>query len=113
MNIFQPIKLNMYLLFQYTVSLQVEETISKNCLIHPSSSNHVQYITMSCYEECCYLAAKTHFLLPIPVTATSDFSHKIGESPSFLLEDNFVNWRVGGRQCNLDPILRALLFYPS
>jgi len=62
---------------KYMVSLQVEETISKNCLLRPTASNLVQYVTMSYYEECCCLATKTHFLLPIPVTATSDFNHKI------------------------------------
>lgn len=62
---------------KYSVSLQVEETISKNYLIHPSHSNLVQYITTSFHEECCCLATKTHFLLPIPVTATSEFTQKI------------------------------------
>lgn len=63
---------------RYTVCLQVEEVISKECLLHPSSSDLVHYTTMSSYEECCLATVKTHFVLPIPVTATAEFSHKIG-----------------------------------
>lgn len=62
---------------KFTVSLQVEETISKSCLLQPSSSNFVHYITLCRHEECCYHTTKTNFLLPIPVTATPEFTHKI------------------------------------
>jgi len=59
--------------------LQTEEKMSKNCMITPTTKDPIHYITLSRHEECCYLATKTNFLVPIPITATSEFSHKLGE----------------------------------
>jgi len=63
--------------FKYSVVLQIEETLSKNCLIDSSTSNLVHHLSLCRFEECCYMATKTNFLLHIPVTATPEFTHKI------------------------------------
>lgn len=58
----------------------MEEKIAKQCMIVPKDSEPVNYITLSRYEECCYSATKTNFLIPIPITSTSEFNHKLGTS---------------------------------
>ena len=60
------------------VSLQIEEKIPKECMITPTDSDPVHYITLSRHEEVCYSMTKTNFLVPLPITATSEFSHKLG-----------------------------------
>ena len=47
-------------------------------MITPTDSDPVHYITLSRHEEVCYSMTKTNFLIPIPITATSEFSHKLG-----------------------------------
>ncbi|XP_065639842.1 RAB6A-GEF complex partner protein 2 isoform X1 [Hydra vulgaris] len=69
---------------KYTVCLQFEESISKECLANESVSNLVHYTTVSQHTECVKMAAKTSFALPIPITCTSQFTHKIVS----------VNWRL-------------------
>ncbi|XP_065670990.1 RAB6A-GEF complex partner protein 2 isoform X1 [Hydra vulgaris] len=69
---------------KYTVCLQFEESISKECLANESVSNLIHYTTVSQHTECVKMAAKTSFALPIPITCTSQFTHKIVS----------VNWRL-------------------
>ena len=69
---------------QYTVTLQTEEVISRHCL-SDSTSNLVHRSALCCYEECCYISTKSNFILHIPVTATPEFTHKIGKRLQHVL----------------------------
>ena len=43
-----------------------------------------QHTTYSRYEECCVNCRQTSFSLPIPITATPEFTSKVGKLALFL-----------------------------
>ena len=63
---------------QYKLSLQSEEEIMEK-FQKQGIKQKTQHTTYSRYEECCVNCRQTSFSLPIPITATPEFTSKVGE----------------------------------
>ncbi|XP_065060078.1 RAB6A-GEF complex partner protein 2-like [Rhopilema esculentum] len=60
----------------YKVSLQSEEEVLEK-FRKPGSKQKTVHTTYSRYEECCLNCRQTSFCLPIPITATPEFTSKV------------------------------------
>ena len=68
------------LISQYTVLLQSEEHIPKECRQpSKSGSSSVTHTSHGSIQENCVSSKKTHIVLPIPMTSTPGFSSELSK----------------------------------
>jgi len=63
-------------MFQYSVTLQSEETISEECRKKTAQGSAVTSYVRS--QDMCLQTLKSHFSVPVPLTATPGFITDIG-----------------------------------